>query len=138
MKKSRFLVMTIALIIGICGLIVLTKFFGNWPFQTKNTMMGGGVMKQQQMKDSTRGMNPAIPSQDIKQSNLSERDDQGAKLLSLYCTQCHELPNPHMHRAEEWPSVVENMQDVMRSRGKPELADNEKKIITNYLIQLSR
>lgn len=30
------------------------------------------------------------------------------------CTQCHELPDPARHRADEWPAIVERMQDNMQ------------------------
>lgn len=130
MKKSLFLVITICSIIVICGVVVLSRFVGTRSF---NTMMDGGMANQQQMKDTTRGMQPS----GVRPDNVSERDAQGAELLGRYCTQCHELPNPRMHSAEEWPSVVENMQDIMRTRGKSEIADNEKKAITKYLIQHS-
>jgi hypothetical protein len=29
------------------------------------------------------------------------------------CNQCHELPDPAAHRAEEWPAVVARMQSNM-------------------------
>lgn len=43
----------------------------------------------------------------------------GAKLVLRYCVQCHNLPNPAMHDAQRWPSVVERM--VLRMRGQGNL-----------------
>ena len=43
----------------------------------------------------------------------------GARLLVRYCVQCHNLPNPAMHDARRWPSVLERM--VLRMRGKGNL-----------------
>lgn len=40
---------------------------------------------------------------------LPEREAQGARLLQVYCVQCHGLPVPHMHTAEEWPTVLRRM-----------------------------
>lgn len=40
----------------------------------------------------------------------------GARLMLRYCVQCHNLPNPAMHDAKRWPSVLERM--VLRMRGK--------------------
>ena len=40
---------------------------------------------------------------------LPERGSPGAKLVVGYCVQCHNLPNPAMHHAQKWPSVVQRM-----------------------------
>lgn len=50
-------------------------------------------------------------------AQLPERDSQGAKLVLRYCIQCHNLPNPAMHAAVRWPSVVDRMVLRMRGRG---------------------
>jgi hypothetical protein len=47
---------------------------------------------------------------------LPEPQSNGAKLVVAYCVQCHNLPNPAMHHAEKWPSVVQRM--VLRMEGK--------------------
>ncbi len=44
---------------------------------------------------------------------LPEPDSRGARLLKQYCTQCHELPGPGRHTAEEWPAVLERMAVLM-------------------------
>jgi cytochrome c2 len=49
-------------------------------------------------------------------ARLPERKSNGAKLVLAYCVQCHNLPNPAMHHAEKWPSVVQRM--VLRMEGK--------------------
>lgn len=49
-------------------------------------------------------------------ARLPERQSNGAKLVVAYCVQCHNLPNPAMHHAEKWPSVVQRM--VLRMEGK--------------------
>jgi cytochrome c5 len=46
---------------------------------------------------------------------LPQPGSEGARLLKRYCVQCHNLPNPAMHDAARWPSVVERM--VLRMRG---------------------
>lgn len=48
---------------------------------------------------------------------LPERGSSGARLVSRYCVQCHNLPNPAMHHAEKWPKVVERMAERMRGKG---------------------
>ncbi len=52
-------------------------------------------------------------------AKLPEPRSQGARLVRRYCVQCHNLPNPAMHAATRWPSVVERM--VLRMRGKGNL-----------------
>ena len=47
---------------------------------------------------------------------LPERGSRGAKLTLQYCVQCHNLPNPAMHHAAKWPTIVERM--VYRMEGK--------------------
>lgn len=47
---------------------------------------------------------------------LPERGSRGAKLTMQYCVQCHNLPNPAMHHATKWPTIVERM--VLRMEGK--------------------
>ncbi|HET9351308.1 MAG TPA: hypothetical protein VFO02_08225 [Burkholderiales bacterium] len=52
----------------------------------------------------------------VDAARLPERQSNGAKLVVAYCVQCHNLPNPAMHHAEKWPSVVQRM--VLRMEGK--------------------
>lgn len=47
---------------------------------------------------------------------LPERASRGAQLTMRYCVQCHNLPNPAMHHAAKWPTIVERM--VLRMEGK--------------------
>ena len=53
-----------------------------------------------------KGMNP---------SNLPDADSRGAILLTIYCTQCHELPTPTMHNSAEWPTVLTRMQMYLKT-----------------------
>jgi hypothetical protein len=54
------------------------------------------------------------PTFEAKQ--LPEPGSRGARLTMQYCVQCHNLPNPAMHHAAKWPSIVERM--VLRMEGK--------------------
>jgi len=49
-------------------------------------------------------------------ATLPESRSRGARLTVQYCVQCHNLPNPAMHHAEKWPTIVERM--VLRMEGK--------------------
>lgn len=49
----------------------------------------------------------------IEPALLAEPAAAGAALLQRYCTQCHYLPGPGRHTAEEWPAVLERMDILM-------------------------
>lgn len=55
------------------------------------------------------------PTFDARQ--LPEPRSHGAQLTLRYCVQCHNLPNPAMHHAAKWPSIVERMVQRMEGRG---------------------
>jgi hypothetical protein len=48
---------------------------------------------------------------------LPEAKSPGARLTIQYCVQCHNLPNPAMHHAAKWPSIVNRMVPRMEGRG---------------------
>lgn len=48
-------------------------------------------------------------------SQLPEPGAPGARLVVRYCVQCHNAPNPAMHHAQKWPTVVQRM--VLRMEG---------------------
>jgi len=52
----------------------------------------------------------------VEPRQLPEPRSEGARLAVAYCVQCHYLPNPAMHEATRWNSVVERM--VWRMEGK--------------------
>jgi hypothetical protein len=54
------------------------------------------------------------PTFELRQ--LPEPRSRGARLTVQYCVQCHNLPNPAMHHAAKWPTIVERM--VLRMEGK--------------------
>jgi cytochrome c5 len=48
---------------------------------------------------------------------LPEPKSRGARLTIQYCVQCHNLPNPAMHHAAKWRSIVERMVPRMEGKG---------------------
>ena len=48
---------------------------------------------------------------------LPEPKSPGARLTIQYCVQCHNLPNPAMHHAAKWRSIVERMVPRMEGKG---------------------
>lgn len=61
----------------------------------------------------------------MRPSQLPDAGSRGARLVSLYCVQCHNLPDPAMHDARSWPEVVRRMVPRMEGRGNlgPLMAD---------------
>ena len=55
---------------------------------------------------------PALEAKDLPQP-----ESEGARLVAGYCVQCHNLPNPAMHSAARWPSVVSRMVFRMDGHG---------------------
>ena len=111
MKDKRNLVTGIALlIIGVIGSSALS---GRYPATTG--MMGGGMMMDRAgMKEMMKNMMGAQLPPGLDPAFLPEPRSSGAQLLARYCTQCHELPGPGLHTADEWPSVADRMARRMR------------------------
>jgi len=70
---------------------------------------GMGMMNRGSMKAMMKQMMPDQLPPGIAPERLPEPDSSGAKLLQSYCSQCHDLPSPLMHSAEEWPEVLQRM-----------------------------
>jgi hypothetical protein len=51
--------------------------------------------------------------QPLDAKRLPEVNTARAESFRLACEQCHALPDPRMHTAQEWPAVVERMQKNM-------------------------
>ncbi len=70
--------------------------------------MGGGMMGM--------GMTGAYPPA-TDPALQPDPGHEGARLMRSICTQCHGLPAPGLHTAEEWPAVVGRMVRRMRHMG---------------------
>lgn len=55
---------------------------------------------------------------DVDASSLPMPESAGAQAFAQVCAQCHGLPDPKQHTAQEWPSTVERMKQNMRNMGK--------------------
>src|SRR5512143_2728073 len=51
----------------------------------------------------------SVPKAGVNPDSLPAKDDPGAKVLLQYCTQCHALPSPAAHGAQDWPFVARQM-----------------------------
>jgi hypothetical protein len=76
----------------------------------------------------------------LQPSELPLPDSPEARLVARHCSQCHNLPGPGRHTADEWGRVTANMfllsEVASRFGGRPELAipdAAQRKTITAYL-----
>ena len=86
----------------------------------------------------------------FERRQLPEPRSRGARLALRYCVQCHNLPNPAMHDAKRWPSVVERMVARMRGKGNlgalmTEMMANveapdpaEQRVLLDYLVRYAQ
>lgn len=111
MKDNRNLVIGIALlIIGVIGLSGLSGM----RLSTAGMMGGTMMMDRAGMKEMMKNMMGAQLPPGLDPEHLPDPRSSGAQLLARYCTQCHELPGPGLHTADEWPSVADRMNQRMR------------------------
>lgn len=114
MKDNRNLVIGIALlIIGVIGLSTLS---GMRP-STAGMMGGTMMMDRAGMKEMMKNMMGTQLPPGLDPEHLPDPQSTGAQLLSRFCIQCHELPGPGLHTADEWSSVVDRMNRRMRMMG---------------------
>ena len=70
----------------------------------------------------------------ISPGMLPSPESKGAILFKKTCSQCHALPEPSLHTAQEWSAVVERMRGNMQTMGKKVITDQEKAAIADYLM----
>jgi cytochrome c5 len=56
---------------------------------------------------------PEVMPPGLRPDQLPDAGGPGAILMQGYCTQCHALPGPGRHSAEEWPQVLDRMLVLM-------------------------
>ena len=111
MRRNRTLIIGVALFLtGATGLMSLYSP----PMSMAGMMDGGMMMNRDGMKGMMKEMMGAQLPPGIEPRDLPEATSNGARLLGQYCTPCHEMPGPGMHTAEEWPRVVDRMNQRMQ------------------------
>ena len=111
MKNNHNLVIGISLLI--VGVIGLSALSGMRPLM--GGMMGGTMMMDRAgMKEMMKNMMGAELPLGLDPERLPDPRSSGAQLFVRYCTQCHDLPGPGLHTADEWPSVDDRMNQRMR------------------------
>ncbi|MEW6682813.1 MAG: hypothetical protein AB1451_07805 [Nitrospirota bacterium] len=102
MAAPRFLALTLALMAA--SMAVGVNRVDRMDRETVAMRMMGGMMPPM-MRDMMSGRLPP----GVRPEDLPDPDGAGAMLLRRYCTQCHELPSPTMHAADDWPAVEARM-----------------------------
>ena len=51
----------------------------------------------------------ALPPPGVTAADLPDPNSTGAKLVATHCSACHNLPQPAMHSATDWPAVARRM-----------------------------
>lgn len=95
----------------VLGLLLASGVPGADRESKQNGMAPMREMMQRMMAD-------VLPPPGLAPEQLPTASSRGARLLTRYCTQCHSLPGPGMHTAEEWPHVVERMRQRMDMHGR--------------------
>jgi hypothetical protein len=94
------------IILGIIGVSMIAWFCSS---QNSNgwasPIMGNGMEQTKEM--------PNLFSLGNKDKIFLDQNRRGAKLFARYCQQCHTLPSPLTHTAEEWPGVADRMFRLM-------------------------
>jgi cytochrome c5 len=100
----------------------------------------GGMMGMMNMKSPSSQDQQAIVGYlkkyalaSIGPESIPSPRSKGALLFAASCSQCHALPDPQIHTAEQWPGVVGQMQSLTRSMGKPAMSSEQKREIVDYL-----
>jgi cytochrome c5 len=140
-KNIRLLMIAIVLIIfGITGIVAIHRPVNSQFGMPGRMMTSGGMMDRAGMKERMQRMMPDMLPLGITTADLPSPNSPGAKLLVLYCTQCHSLPSPSMHTAEQWPAVNSrmfsrmSMMSGMMGMMKVELpSSEEQRTIVSYL-----
>ena len=63
---------------------------------------------------------------------------QAALLFADKCGECHAVPHPARHSADEWPHYVALMERRMAERNVTALSDAERQLILRYLSKYGR
>lgn len=107
----------LAVLAGGIGILVLTVYLESQYQQREGKIDRVHAQKSQTITPgaSPKGLDARVIPKGLDPQGLPDADSHGATLLTLYCVQCHDLPTPLMHTAEEWPAVIDRMQKHMAS-----------------------
>ena len=103
------------------------------------TMRSMAQQNMGMMNEMNCMMKNAMP-QGINPQLLPEASSEGARTLTQYCSQCHGVPGPGLHIADDWPDVIDRMNRRMQMMSRDRMmmnieapSKNEFKILKAYL-----
>ncbi len=138
MKSNKRLIIGLVLLLtGVAGLLAIRSNPMSMGGGMGMMQGGGGMMGQGNMKEMMKRMMGDQLPPGIDATDLPDPQSQGARLLTRYCTQCHDLPPPALHTSSEWPKVFARMNQHMKMMSRMGSILNptgqEQLIILNYL-----
>ena len=105
-------------------LVILAAFIGVMVFTVYYEILYQKREAEKQTAAATAGEKQALKNnpdmrvipKGLNPEALPQPQSRGATMLTLYCVQCHDLPTPVMHTAQEWERVVDRMEKEMQQR----------------------
>ena len=138
--KMKIVVLIAAAVAGLSTNLSFLDLRGS-PQGAMAQMQGDGMMREEQQRGMMdEMMSGRVPG--ILPDQLPDPASIEAGLLVRYCAQCHNLPSPATHSAEEWTAVVDRMDRLMSSvegMGRREMmrikrpTEDERKRLLRYL-----
>lgn len=122
----------IAILLVLAGALLL--FMEHQRLNSAGHMIGVGMMSGGMMGGGMMGRTP----ENNGNQPLPDQQSNGAQLFQHYCSQCHALPSPRAHTAQEWPSVVARMKQTMSTQGKSPPDNEQLGEIIGYLLRYAK
>ena len=69
----------------------------------------------------------------IAKHEIPDPESAGGKIFVKFCGDCHAPPRITSHKADEWPNIVERMQNHRLQKAYHVLNDGEKETLLAYL-----
>jgi mono/diheme cytochrome c family protein len=73
-----------------------------------------------------------VAAVDVDGSSV-DAEVSGKDMFAARCALCHQLPEPGMLKAKQWSFIVETMQQRMQQANMPQLNEQEKESILEFL-----
>lgn len=142
MKRISVLVSTVAVVCAVTVIAIVSSAYVSHASYHE----GNQAVMDVPSTGSARKMQCAMimPPSGTDPQDLPAPESPGAKLTARYCAQCHNLPSPKMHSADNWPETAMRMfarisftYERMKSAGMPTRfeapPEKEQKTILAYL-----
>jgi hypothetical protein len=105
-RREMFLIQVVWISAGVIGISAMTWLCS---FQNSNAWASSIMGKKMENTEEI----PNLLSLGSKPENSITRTGPAPGLFARYCGQCHPLPSPTAHTAEEWPAVANRMFRIM-------------------------